>query len=125
MNHSCSREVVQRAQSKQRQHSKRNRKTEMQKTQVKDERRVANVRRRRACESLWAVTLNPPVEEQLTMAEEVIEPIPNLSLSSKRWTLKQPKLSGLHEQARQELLRDIEADGTRVPSPKQLQAVNC
>lgn len=45
------------------------------------------------------------------MAEEVIEPIPNLSLSSKRWTLKQPKLSELHEQARQELLQGIEADG--------------
>lgn len=51
------------------------------------------------------------LEAAARMSEEVIAPIPNLNLASKKWTLQQPKLAHLHASARQDLLQGIENDG--------------
>lgn len=63
---------------------------------------------KRLTRSLSKVTSEP---RPRTMSEEIVEPIPNLSLASKSWTLQQPKLQRLHAQAKQDLLQGIEADG--------------
>jgi 26S proteasome regulatory subunit N7 len=47
------------------------------------------------------------------MAEEVVLPIPNLTLPQNLYVLSNPALKHLHENARSKLLEGIKADGTR------------
>lgn len=44
------------------------------------------------------------------MAEEIVLPIPNLTLPQEHYVLLQPPLSNLHEQSRRTLLEGIQAD---------------
>lgn len=44
------------------------------------------------------------------MADEVVLPIPNLSIPQNIFLLSNPKLSGLHDNARKDLLEGIKAD---------------
>ncbi len=44
------------------------------------------------------------------MADDIVLPIPNLSLPQQLFVLSTPSLTALHENARTELLKNIEAD---------------
>lgn len=44
------------------------------------------------------------------MSEDIVLPIPNLELAQHYFVLSTPSLSHLHENARTELLKGIEAD---------------
>jgi len=51
------------------------------------------------------------------MAEEVVVPVPNLSLPQNLYVLNTPNLKHLHDAARKELIEGIKADGERAVRP--------
>lgn len=59
------------------------------------------------------------------MADEIVLPIPNLTVPQKVFVLSNPKLHLLHGNARKELLEAIKADGVYTFQSKQLCLIVC